>query len=129
MNDYERLDDAKRRFLAAKKEIDELRQAIAVATCPIKIEDRISVEEDGKEYDGVVDDIGPALTNREIIEPIVGAPTGWVVSGKKIKKTDGEISTWGFGFSSFHSTFEGGKWVVKNPTLEESLGLARDEDL
>lgn len=126
MNDLERLDEAKRRFLIAKKEIEELRKAIALASCPIKVGDRITVEEDGKEYSGVVEDIAPALANGEMFEPIVGAPTGWAVSGKKIKKTDGQISAWGFGFSSLDSTFKGGKWVVKNPTLEERLGLPRN---
>ena len=123
MDKIEQLDAAKRRFLDAKQEIDTLRQAIAEAICPLKIGERITVEEDGKQYDGVIDTISPDLTADEMLEPVVGAATGWCVSGKRIKKTDGTVSKWSFGVPSSYSKLEAGKWVIKIPSLAERFGL------
>jgi hypothetical protein len=123
MTDEEKLDAAKQKYLDAKKEIEELRQAIADANCPLKIGDVITVVDDGKEYEGRIDHIHPISSPEEMLGPIVGKLSGWAAGGPRRNKT-GEFGKWNFDINSFDSSFEKGKWVVKSPlTLEQRLGL------
>jgi hypothetical protein len=122
--DREKLDDAKRRFLEAKKEIDALREAIAASTCPLKIGDTITVVEDGKEYQGVIEHIHAANRWEELLDPVVGAEPGWAVGGARINKTTGKTGHWSFGINSFDARLVGGKWLVTKRTLNDYLGLS-----
>lgn len=113
MNNVERkLDDAKRKYLDAKQEIETLRLGIAKSLCPLKIGERIKIEKDGKEYEGIVEAIHYAVDNSEFLEPVVGAPVGWRVYGHRIKKTDGNLGKRSFDFSNFDAKYENNKWVV-----------------
>lgn len=108
----------------AQKEIEQLRQAIANATCPLKIGDIISVVEGGKDYEGRIDHINAIASPEEMLGPIVGKPSGWTAGGPRRNKT-GEFGKWNFGINSFDTSFENGKWVVKpSLTLEQRLGLS-----
>ncbi|HVZ18058.1 MAG TPA: hypothetical protein VG897_13130 [Terriglobales bacterium] len=90
-SDKEKLDDAKRRFLQAEQEIHDIHNSIARAACPLKVDDTVTIVKNGKEYQGIVNYIGAALTSSELLTPIIGAETGWVASGRRIKKTTGEL--------------------------------------
>lgn len=118
-----RLDEAKSAYLNAKDEIETLRLSIAEELCPLNVGDRVDVIDNGKEYQGVVEGIHYGLTDEEMLDPVVGAATGWSVHGKRIKKTTNTVGKWGFGFSSFDAEFRDGKWVVTHKTLEERLGI------
>jgi hypothetical protein len=122
-HEREKLDAAKRRFLDAKDEIEKLRLEIALKECPLKLGDRISIIDNGKEYEGVVERIDGACDDTELLDPVVGATTGWAVSGNRIKKTDGGPSSWSFGFTSFNASFHAGKWIVEERSIEAALGL------
>ena len=122
--DREKLDDAKRRFLEAKKEIETLREAIAASTCPLKIGDTITVVVDDNEYEGVIEYIHAANSWEELLDPVVGAEPGWAVGGWRIKKTTGEIGQRSFGINSFAAKLVGGKWLVTKHTLADHLGLS-----
>jgi len=123
MDQVEQLNDAKRRYLDAKQEIETLRLAIAMKLCPLKVGDRIKVEDDGKEYEGIVQRVDFAVTKTELLDPVVGATPGWAVSGHRIKKTDGALSDWSFGFSNFNSRLDNGRWVIAKPDLNAIFGL------
>lgn len=119
-----KLDAAKQKFLDAQKEIEQIRQAIADADCPLKIGDVITVLDGKKEYEGRIDHIEPIASPEEILGPIVGEPSGWIAGGPRRNKT-GEFGKWSFSINSFDASFENGKWVVEPPlTLEQRLGLS-----
>ena|SRR5215471_19065976 len=120
----EKLDDAKRRYLEAKQEIEVLRSAIAAETCPLKIGETITVVDDGSEYKGVIEHIGPANSGQELLDPVVGAEPGWAAGGSRINKTTGQPGKWSFGINSFEAKLVAGNWVVKRQTqtLEDILG-------
>lgn len=124
MTDEDRLDDAKRRFLAAQAEIATLRQQIAAAACPLSVGDQVTVVDRGKTYDGVVEDIHYALTAEELLDPAVGAPTLWAASGHRVNKTAGEVGKWSFAIVSDSAMLEDGKWVLAERGIEAALGLA-----
>lgn len=124
MTNEQKLDAAKQKFLDAQKEIEQLQQAIADATCPLKIGDIISVVESAKDYEGRIDYINAIASPEEMLGPIVGKPSGWAAGGPRKNKT-GEFGKWNFGINSFDASFENGKWVVKpSLTLEQRLGLS-----
>ncbi|MGZ6371463.1 MAG: hypothetical protein ACXWPM_11970 [Bdellovibrionota bacterium] len=108
----EKLDAAKQRFLDAKKDIEELREAIAAATCPLKVGDVVTVVADGKEFEGRIDHILPIASPDELLGPIVGEPSGWAAGGPRKNKTSGDFGKWTFDMNSFDCDFVGGKWVV-----------------
>ncbi len=89
MDDKRRLDDAKRRFLASKQEIQELRDRIAQAQRPLRVGQRITIRDNGREYDCVVGHVGSVLAKGETFDPVVGAGPVWVVSGRRVRKSDG----------------------------------------
>lgn len=123
MDEWQQLDEAKRQYLEAKNKIETLRISIAMKICPLKIGDQIKVGDDGKEYEAVVEGIHYALADGELLDPIIGAPAGWSVHGHRIKKTDGTISSWSFGFSNFDAEFLNGCWVIKKRDLATILGI------
>ena len=123
MSDQDDLDDAKRRFLLVKDEIDTLRLKIALAACPLQLGERVTVKNSEAVFDGVVDTISPSLVIADLIEPVVGAPTGWAASGKRINKTTGEVGKWSFSVSS-GAELRDGVWHIPAGGLEATLGLA-----
>ena len=92
-SDKEKLDDAKRRYLEAKQEIERLRIAIASATCPLKIGETITVLADGNEYQGTIEHIHYANGREEMLDPVVGTETGWAASGSRLGKNSGNPCT------------------------------------
>jgi hypothetical protein len=106
-------------FLAAKEEIELLRNAIAGAFCPLKLGETITIVDGEKEHNGVIDHIGPATTFEELLDPVIGAETGWAASGQRINKTTSQLGSWSFEINSFEAELVGGKWVVKRRTLED----------
>ncbi len=112
MDELEQLNDAKRRYLDAKEEIETLRLRIAIKMCPLKVGDRIKINDDGKEYEGIVEDVGFALADGEFLSPVVDAAPGWSVSGHQIKKTDGTFITWSFSFSNFNARLDDDRWGI-----------------
>lgn len=125
MDEIKQLDDAKRRYLDAKKEVETLRLAIALRLCPLKVGDSIKVEEGGNEYEGIVESVHFALSDGEFFDPVVGATPGWTVSGHRIKKTDGTLSSWSFGFSNFNSSLNNGRWIITARDIKATLGLSQ----
>jgi hypothetical protein len=123
LTDREKLDDAKRRFLEAKREIEVLRAAIASETCPLKVGETITVVEDGKEIKGVIESIHAATSREELLDPVVGADPGWAAAGPRINKTTGKTGKRSFGIDSFEAKLVDGKWIVTKQTLDEILGI------
>ena len=121
--DREKLDDAKRRFLEAKQEIEALRAAIAVTICPLKIGETVTIVAGGKEYQGVVEYINAANSPEELLDPVIGAEPGWAASGPRINKTTGKTGQWSFGINSFDARLVGGRWIVRERTMDDFLGI------
>jgi hypothetical protein len=117
LRELEELNDAKRRYLHAKHEIDTLRRVIALKICPIKVGDLVRVMDDGKEYEGIVEDIDSGLADSESLGPVPDVAPGWSVRGHRIKKTDGTLSNWSFGFSNFNARLENGLWIITKRDL------------
>ena len=118
------LDDAKRRYLQAKEDMEELREKIALEICPVKIGETLTIVDGSKEYRGVVEGIGSLRAREELLQPVVGAETGWAAWGHRIKKTTDEKSKWTFGINNFDWHYENKRWVKTPRTLEDTLGLA-----
>lgn len=123
-SDKERLDDAKRRYLEAKQEIERLRIAIASATCPLKIGQTITVLADGNEYQGIIEHIHYANGREEMLDPVVGTETGWAASGSRIGKNSGKPLQWSFSISSFDAKLVGGKWVITRQSWDDFVNLS-----
>lgn len=128
MNDNEALDDAKRRFLSAKADIDGLRQKIAESSCPLSVGDRVVVRDGDKTYDGIIDHIGAAPELGDLIELKVGAPTPWAASGKRIRKADGASpspptpSTW-TAFGIYRNAQSSAHWASNKCAHKLSVSL------
>ena len=103
MNHVDQLDDAKKRFLAAKDEIEELRLKIATALCPLKVGDHVSVIEQTRGYEGIVDRIDYCTEASEMLGPIVGSPTSWSVGGLKKSKNSDDLTTRQFSLCGLNS--------------------------
>lgn len=109
VTDKEALDEAKRRYLAAEADIERLRTKIALAACPVKVGDRVTVDDGDKVYDGRVDYIGHYCGSDEILGPVIGAPTGWAAGGFRYNKGTGEVGKWSFAISS-NDELKDGVW-------------------
>ncbi|MDQ0458271.1 hypothetical protein [Rhizobium paknamense] len=118
MDDLKQLDRARQAMLDAKAEIQRLREKIAKEKCPLRVGEHVTIVRDGTEFQGIVDSIHPAVDRRELLDPVVGAPAGWAVSGPKIKK-DGEQSKLTFGLSSLDAELNDGKWIVTTPSIDD----------
>ena len=123
-SDKEKLDDAKRRYLEAKQEIERLRIAIACATCPLKIGETITVLADGNEYQGIIEHIHYANGREEMLDPVVGTETGWAASGSRLGKKSGKRLQWSFSINSFAAKLVGGKWVITRQSWEDFVNLS-----
>lgn len=129
MTDLEKLDDAKRRFIEAKREIEELRVKIAHEECPVHKGDIVQVSDDGREFSFVVELVTyhlnmDAMTG-ELFDPVVGAETGWVASGPKIRKSDGKLGKHRYGINGAEFSFENDRWVSRPKGMEEALGIRK----
>ena len=122
MTDQEALDDAKRRYLEARDDIDRLRQKLAAAACPLQIGDRVTVKDGEKTYEGIVQRISAAPTIEDHLNPSPGAPTPWAASGRRIRKSDGELSKRGFTIPA-DAEVRGGVWHLPEGGIEATLGL------
>ena len=129
MTDLEKLDDAKRRFIEAKREIEELRTKIAREKCPVNEGDIVQVSDDGREVSFVVELITYHLDmdvmTGELLGPVIGAETGWAASGPKIRKSDGQHSKHRYGINGADFIFENGRWVSRPKGIEETLGIRK----
>jgi len=122
VTDLERLDRAKRAYLAAKRRIEDLRQKIGRAACPLKVGDRVFILDDTKEYEGIVEGVEGVAAGEEMLDPIVGVGPAWVAHGHRSNKTTGQLGAWSFSITN-EDTFQNGKWVKLHQTFEEKLGL------
>ena len=123
-SDKEKLDDAKRRYLEAKQEIERMRIAIASATCPLKIGETITMLADGNEYQGIIEHIHYANRREEMLDPVVGTETGWAASGSRLGKNSGKPLQWSFSINSFDAKLVGGKWVITRQSWEDFVNLS-----
>lgn len=113
------LEEARRRYNAAKEDVERIRNQIAIAKCPLAVGDIVMLTHDGKDFEGIVESI---RAKPDWAESIPGSSVEWIASGKRINKTTGEAGQWTFDISSDGSTIESGRWRVK--TLDEILGLS-----
>ncbi|MBL4761036.1 MAG: hypothetical protein JKY80_09395 [Mariprofundaceae bacterium] len=119
--DEEKLDDAKKRYLDAKEEIELLREKIALANCPLKIGDRITIIDGSKSNEGIIESVYAVTSRSEFMSPIVGATTGWGVDCGRINKTTGKVGKRRIGINSFDARQVDGNWEVIPRSLEDYL--------
>lgn len=86
--------------------------------------ERITILDNGREYDGVVEHIVGVPGEGEFLDPLVGVDPAWAVCGHRIRKTDGTVSKWSFSFRDDEAIFRDGKWVKAARGIEAFLGLA-----
>lgn len=122
MKDKAALDDAKRRYLSAKAEIDRLRKKIATDACPLKPGDKVIVRDREQTYEGVIERIDAAPSIGDYLEPQVGAETPWVANGRRFRKSDGQPSKWGLSIPADAELIEG-VWHLPERSIEKTLGL------
>ncbi|WP_323771987.1 hypothetical protein [Antarctobacter sp.] len=125
-SDQDKLDEAKERYLEAKQDIEDFRLKIAHTTCPFSNGDVVSVMRGDRLIKFVVEHIWYATDSSvggELLNPVVGAATGWTVSGPKIRKSDGKPGKHQSAINSLDFHLEGDVWVQHKPTLSEILGV------
>lgn len=125
--DQELLDEAKVRYLKAKQDVEDLRLRIAQAICPFALRDTVPVMRNGRQIEFLVEHISYAIewsVNGELLGPVVGAATGWSVSGPKINKSDGKPGMQQAAINSLDFQLTNGVWLERRQTLTDFLGLA-----
>ncbi len=63
--------------------------------------------------------------NGELLDPVVGAETGWAASGPKIRKADGKPGKHRYAINSAEFSFEDDLWVSRPKGIEETLGIRK----
>jgi hypothetical protein len=117
-----KLDDAKKRYLDAKNEIDTIRQHIANLLCPLKIGDKVQFSKNVETLTGIVEHIGYCSEPQELLEPaLIGVKDGWCASGKRIRKTTNVIGKWSFSINSFDYCLINNVWVGREKNLDDIL--------
>jgi hypothetical protein len=118
------LDDAKRRFLAAKSDMDRLRQQIAEDICPLSVGDKITVTDGSRTFEAEVEKIRPNIALMDHIEPELGVAPGWAVDCRRINKGTGLPGKWGCCVTD-EAKLQDGAWHLPERGIEAMLGLAR----
>lgn len=119
----ELLDKLKTDIIVLRERIQNLEGEIAVEICPIKIGDMITISDNGKTYDGVVEEISAHSAPYDAINPTVGNRPTWRVSGPRINKGSGEPGKWNFAFGGNRASLINGVWVLKGGSLEEAFNI------
>jgi hypothetical protein len=125
-SDHRDLDDAKERYLKAKQDIEKLRLKIAQSNCPLSVGEVVAAESRGRTVRFLIEDIWFAIDTSiagELLDPVIGAKTGWTVSGPRIRKTDGQPGKHRFAISSLSFAKDGNIWVENRKTLPQILGM------
>lgn len=125
-SDQDKLNEAKERYLQAKQDIECLRLKIARATCPFSVGDFVSVMHRDRLIKFVVEHVWFATDSSvggELLNPVVGAVTGWTASGPRIRKTDGKPGKHQFAINSLDFHIEADIWVQHKKTLSQILGI------
>lgn len=126
LNADEMLEHQKSVYIRAKDEIDRLRDEIAMRDCPLKIGDRVWVQEGDKRFEGQVEYVVGVASPDELLGPETGVKSGWSAGGRRYKSTTGELSeVWTFAVVSFEYVLEGGVWIRRERGIEATLGLSR----
>ena len=112
-NKLELLDTLKKEIIDLRERIQNLESEIAVEMCPIKVGDTISINDCGKTYQGIVEEVGTLYSPYDWIEPTIGNRPTWRARGPRINKGSGEAGNWSFELTGNRSTFENGVWVMK----------------
>jgi hypothetical protein len=119
----ELLDKLKTEIIDLRERIQNLEGEIAVEMCPIKIGDTITIDDHGKTYDGVVEEIGTLYSPYDAINPTIGNRPTWRVGGARVNKGSGEPGKWGFNFTGNRASLENGVWVLKGGSIEDVLNI------
>ena len=116
------LDLEKNKFNTAKHKIEELRLKIALATCPIKIGEKVKYKKGGKDYEGIVEYINYATDLMDNLDPQPGARTGWSAGGHRVNKSSGTVGEVSFAIVSFEASLNNGVWEINQRTLDQLFG-------
>ena len=119
----EQLDKLKTEIIDLRERIQNLEGEVAVEMCPIKMGETITINDDGKTYQGVVEEIGTLYSPYDLTDPTLGAKPTWRVRGPRINKGSGTAGKWSFEFTGRQGSLENGGWVVKKPTVYDLLNI------
>jgi len=109
----ELLDKLKREIIDLRDRIQNLESEIAVEMCPIKVGDTITIDDLGKTYQGIVEEVGTLYSPYDWIEPTIGNRPTWRARGPRVNKGNGEAGKWSFELTGNRATCENGVWVMK----------------
>lgn len=109
----ELLDKLKTEIIDLRERIQNLEGEIAVEMCPIKVGDTITIDDFGKTYQGIVEEVGTLYSPYDWIEPTIGNRPTWRARGPRINKGSGEAGKWSFELTGNRATLENGVWVMK----------------
>jgi hypothetical protein len=109
----ELLDKLKTEIIDLRERIQNLESEIAVEMCPIKVGDTITIDDFGKSYQGIVEEVGTLYSPYDWIEPTIGNRPTWRARGPRVNKGSGEAGKWSFELTGNRATFENGVWVMK----------------
>lgn len=108
-----RLDELKTEIIDLRQTIENLESEIAAEMCPIKVGDTITIDDAGKTYQGIVEEVGTLYSPYDWIEPTIGNRPTWRARGPRINKGSGDAGKWSFELTGNRVTFENGVWVMK----------------
>lgn len=107
----------------AQAEIERLRDLIGMQTCPLKPGDIISISDNGRNYEGIVEMVGGVFVLNDVLQPNPDAQVLWAVKGHHLRKSDRNLSKWSFGFDKGNAIHRGGTWILAQRGIEAFLGL------
>jgi hypothetical protein len=107
------LSQLKTDIIELRERIQKLEGEIAVEMCPIKIEDAITINDDGKIYRGIVKEVGTLYSPYDLVNPTVDNVPTWRVRGVRINKGSGEPGKRNFELLGNRAELLNGVWFIK----------------
>lgn len=113
------LDKLKTEIIDLRNRIQVLESEIAVEICPIKVGDTVTINDNEKTFQGIVEEVGTLYSPYDIIEPTIGNRPTWQATGRRINKGTGKVGKWNFELTGNRWSLQDGVWVKKKGQFSE----------
>ncbi|EMG51222.1 hypothetical protein WYI_23560 [Ochrobactrum sp. CDB2] len=113
------LDKLKTEIIDLRNRIQVLESEIAVEICPIKVGDTVTINDNEKTFQGIVEEVGTLYSPYDIIEPTIGNRPTWRATGRRINKGTGKVGKWNFELTGNRWSLQDGVWVKKKGQFSE----------
>lgn len=107
------LDKLKTEIIDLRNRIQDLESDIAVEICPVKVGDKVTINDNDKTFQGIIEEVGTLYSPYDIIEPTIGNRPTWRATGHRINKGTGMVGKWTFELTGNRWSDQNGVWVMK----------------